>query len=143
MFANDKNIHSKCLFYFFNYCNLNKICSIILIDKKLLIKGIDMKNLMLIVSLSFIASNSLNCKPIVDIANRATENILDSIDTLGNALKHNIDILKAVNQSPEDFQEIEERVFKIYKKFKWEYELITGKKIKESIVEIKPEITNV
>lgn len=92
-----------------------------------------MKNLILIVSLSFIVSNSVNSKPIVDIANRATENILDSIDTLGNALKHNIDILKASNQSDEDFQEIEAKVYKIYKKFKWEYELISGKKINEKI----------
>ncbi|MDR3549770.1 MAG: hypothetical protein P4L31_00005, partial [Candidatus Babeliales bacterium] len=64
-------------------------------------------------------------------ANRGTENILDAIDSLGNALKHNIDVLMQANQPDQDFEQIKLRVFKLYKKFKWEYELITGKKISE------------
>jgi len=62
---------------------------------------------------------------------RATENVLDAIDSLGNALKHNIDVLTQTNYPKSDLQDIEQRVFKLYKKFKWEYELISGKKVQE------------
>ncbi|MDR3478824.1 MAG: hypothetical protein P4M14_12435, partial [Gammaproteobacteria bacterium] len=49
---------------------------------------------------------------VIPAANRGTENILDAIDSLGNALKHNIDVLMQANQPDQDFEQIKLRVFK-------------------------------